>query len=122
MAYLLRLFSLILILTCGRNLAGEIPYPIEGVYHLHNGYQSETLELRDGHFRYWFWTDAGVRRGHLPLEGTYSVNDSTLILNRDDILLEIGGYFTLSRGWTLFGGRKPSNFGLVKERLTGMGS
>ena len=87
MAYLLRLFSLILVLMCGRNLAGEIPHPIEGVYHLHNGYQSETLELRNGHFRYWFWTDAGVRRGHLPLEGTYSVNDSTLILNRDDILL-----------------------------------
>ncbi len=72
---------------CGRNLAGEIPHPIEGVYHLHNGYQSETLELRNGHFRYWFWTDAGARRGHLPLEGTYSVNGSTLILNRDDILL-----------------------------------
>ncbi len=87
MSYLLRLFSLILVLMCGRNLAGEIPHPIEGVYHLHNGYQSETLELRNGHFRYWLWTDAGARRGHLPLEGTYSINGSTLILNRDDILL-----------------------------------
>ncbi len=87
MAYLLRLFSLILVLMCERNLAGETPHAIEGVYHLHNGYQSETLELRNGHFRYWFWTDAGVWGGHLPLEGTYSVIDSTLILNRDDILL-----------------------------------
>ena len=87
MVYILRLFSLLLVLVCGRNLAGEIPHPIEGVYHLHNGYQSETLELRNGRFRYWFWTDVGARRGHLPLEGTYSVTGSTLILDRDDILL-----------------------------------
>src|SRR5882724_10165411 len=87
MAYLLRLFSLILVLMCGRNLAGEIPHPIEGVYHLHNGYQSETLELRDGRFRYWFWTDCSPPRGDLPLEGTYSVNGSALTLNRNDILL-----------------------------------
>src|SRR5262249_42451258 len=31
MAYLLRLFSLILVLMCGRNLTGETPHPIEGV-------------------------------------------------------------------------------------------
>jgi hypothetical protein len=34
----------------------------------------------------------------------------------------IGGYFTVSRGWTLFGGQKRSNFGLVKARLTPMAS
>src|SRR5262245_64929390 len=87
MVYLLRLLPLIPLLICAGNLTGETPHPIEGVYHLHNGYQSETLELRNGHFRYWFWTDAGVRRGHLPVEGTYSVNESTLFLKRDDILL-----------------------------------
>ena len=83
----MRLLPLIPLLICAGNLLGEAPRQIEGVYHLHNGYQYETLELRNGHFRYWFWTDVSGRRGHLPLEGTYSVNDSTLILNRDDIVL-----------------------------------
>jgi len=55
-----RLFSLIAILICGSSLADETPRQIEGVYHLHNGYQSETLELRDGRFRYWFWTDCSL--------------------------------------------------------------
>jgi hypothetical protein len=82
-----RLFSLIAILICGSSLADETPRQIEGVYHLHNGYQSETLELRDGRFRYWFWTDCSPPRGDLPLEGTYSVNGSALTLNRNDILL-----------------------------------
>src|SRR5438093_7967429 len=81
MAYLLRLSSLILVLMCGRNLAGEIPRLIEGVYHLHNGYQSETLELRNGRFRYWFWSDAGGGNGRLPIEGTYSVDGTTVTLN-----------------------------------------
>jgi hypothetical protein len=43
--------------------------------------------LRDGHFRYWFRTDAGAKRGDLPLEGAYSVEGDTLTLHRDDILL-----------------------------------
>jgi hypothetical protein len=82
-----RLFLLTVIVAFGSDVAGETPHPIEGVYHLHNGYQSETLELRDGHFRYWFWTDYGAQSGDLPLEGTYSVAGSTLTLHRDDIHL-----------------------------------
>jgi len=85
--HLLPPFLLFVSIAFRSAVAGDQPHPLEGVYHFHNGYQSETLELRNGHFRYWFWTDAGARGGHLPLEGTYSVNGSTLILNRDDILL-----------------------------------
>jgi hypothetical protein len=66
---------------------GETPRSIEGVYHFHNGYQSETLELRGGHFRYWFKTDYGAQSGDLPLEGAYSIEGSTLTLHRDDIHL-----------------------------------
>jgi len=74
-------------MALGSGIADETPHPIEGVYHFHNGYQSETLELRDGHFRYWFWTDCGGKSANLPLEGAYSVEGSTLTLHRDDIRL-----------------------------------
>ena len=81
------LFSLIVILACGGILADQPPHSVEGVYHFHNGYQSETLELRHGHFRYWFWTDAGAQSRDRPLEGSYSIADTTVTLHRDDILL-----------------------------------
>jgi hypothetical protein len=68
-------------------VADDQSHSLESVYHFHNGYQSETLELRDGHFRYWFWTDAGAKRGDLPLEGEYSIEGDTLTLHSDDILL-----------------------------------
>jgi hypothetical protein len=61
LSHLLWLFLLTVTVAFGGGVAGETPQPIEGVYHLHNGYQSETLELRDGHFRYWFWTDCGAK-------------------------------------------------------------
>jgi hypothetical protein len=85
--HLLPLFLLFLTITFKSGVAGNQPHPLEGVYHFHNGYQSETLELHDGRFRYWFWTDAGRKRGDLPLEGAYSVKGDTLTLHRDDILL-----------------------------------
>jgi hypothetical protein len=82
------LFLLTVTIAFGSSVAGETAHPIEGVYHFHNGYQSETLELRDGHFRYWFWTDAGPAKSRdLPLKGAYSVAGDTLTLHRDDILL-----------------------------------
>ena len=87
LSHLFWLFLLTVTVAFGGGVAGETPHPIDGVYHVHNGYQSETLELRDGHFRYWFWTDCGAKSGDLPLEGRYSVEGSTLTLHRDDILL-----------------------------------
>jgi len=62
-------------------VAAEEPVSIEGVYHLHNGYQSETLELRNGHFRYWFWLDVGGGSRGKPIEGTYSVAGTRVTLN-----------------------------------------
>jgi hypothetical protein len=87
LSHLVRFFSLIVTIAFLSGVAGQTPRPIEGVYHFHNGYQSETLELRDGHFRYWFWTDYGARSGDRPLEGSYSIEGSTLTLHRDDIRL-----------------------------------
>ena len=106
---LFQLFLLTVAVAFGSGLAGETP--IEGVYHLHNGYQSETLELRDGRFRYWFWTDCSPPRGDLPLEGTYSVNGSTLTLNRDDILLGKQRIFHPIKGMDALGGPTRSNAG-----------
>jgi len=76
-----RFFALSLVLVWGDTLADDKPQHIDGVYHLHNGYQSETLELRNGRFRYWFWSDAGGGNGRLPMEGTYSVDGTTVTLN-----------------------------------------
>jgi hypothetical protein len=87
MTHVSHFVALIVVLLWGSSLAGETDHPIEGVYHLHNGYQSETLELRDGHFRYWFWTDYGATSGDRPLEGAYSVEGSTLTLHGDHIHL-----------------------------------
>lgn len=74
-------------ITFGCAVAADTPALPEGVYAFRNGYQSETLELRDGRFRYWFWTDYGADNGDSPFEGTYSVEGSTLTLHRDDIYL-----------------------------------
>jgi hypothetical protein len=92
----LLLFTLAVAFTSG--VASDAPHPLEGVYHFHNGYQSETLELRDGRFRYWFWTDAGAKRRDLPLEGAYSIEGDTLTLHRDDILLGNQGIFQSLKG------------------------
>jgi len=70
---------------------------VEGVYHLHNGYQSETLELRDGHFRYWFWSDAGGGSGSRPIEGTYSV-DGTIVTLDANIRLSNQRVFHIFKG------------------------
>ncbi len=63
------------------------PRGVDGVYHLHNGYQSETLELRGGRFRYWFSTDYGASNGDRPLRGTYALDGSTLTLHGPELHL-----------------------------------
>jgi peptidoglycan/xylan/chitin deacetylase (PgdA/CDA1 family) len=79
LSHLFWLFLLAVTVAFGGGVAGETPHPIDGVYHLHNGYQSETLELRDGHFRYWFWTDCGAKSGDLPLEGRYTIRNNDIV-------------------------------------------
>ena len=47
-----------------------------------SGFQNETLELADGRFRYWFSSDIARAPGPAyPLEGTYSLNETNLVLS-----------------------------------------
>lgn len=46
------------------------------------GYSGETVELKSGKFRYWFYSDVIVKdRPKYPLEGDYRIEGSTLILD-----------------------------------------
>jgi len=102
MRYPAFIVALSVVLTWCNILADEKSVTVEGVYHLHNGYQSETLELRDGHFRYWFWSDIGGGSASRPIEGAYSV-DGTIVslsipLQLSDDAPERGYAFDPSQG------------------------
>jgi len=64
---------------------------IDGVYVLCEevkGFSGETLELKNGKFRYWFYTDyivVGDKQPQYPLKGAYSVEGNTLVLNNKEI-------------------------------------
>lgn len=61
----------------------------EGVYSLCSevaGFSGETLELKDGTFRYWFHSDVGVDgEPTYPLTGAYSISSDRLILDHPGI-------------------------------------
>ena len=60
---------------CGEN--GAAP---EGVYTMCRdvaGFSGETIELKGGKFRYWFYSDAGSPGGPYPLTGTYRIAGNT---------------------------------------------
>jgi len=52
----------------------------EGVYFLDTGFSYTILELKDGHFRYWFSTDVLTSHPKYPVAGNYTVNDATVRL------------------------------------------
>jgi hypothetical protein len=68
------------------------PAPLsEGVYQLCNevsGFSGETLELKGGKFRYWFYSDVVSGSTKYPLSGSYSVWGNTLVLLKPELLLE----------------------------------
>lgn len=48
------------------------------------GYSSETIELKNGKFRYWFRSDVNAENEpDYPLAGTYRMSGNTLILEND---------------------------------------
>jgi len=62
------------------------------------GFQWETLELKEGHFRYWFASDMIVRKPpKYPLEGHYEFKDDQLVLSdgKRYTVREINGSKTL---------------------------
>jgi hypothetical protein len=63
---------------------------VEGVYSLCeevSGYSGEVVELKDGKFRYWFYSDVsgGGEEPKYPLTGDYRIAGDTLTLAHDQI-------------------------------------
>lgn len=66
-------------------LCRQKPVPLsEGVYHLCrevSGFSGETLELKEGQFRHWFYSDVGGGGSKYPTSGTYVIRGNKLILD-----------------------------------------
>lgn len=62
---------------------------VEGVYSMCDevsGYSGEVVELKDGRFRYWFYSDVSTgREPEYPLSGAYRVAGDRLTLEHDRI-------------------------------------
>jgi len=68
---------------------------VDGLYVIPSevrGYQNETLELKHGHFRYWFSSDAVVLDEHgraigsdMPLRGTYRVDGHKVTFSNPEV-------------------------------------
>jgi hypothetical protein len=73
-----------LLLGCGENIA-----PPEGIYTMCRevqGFSGETIELKNGEFRYWFYSDVVTGNGPAyPLKGKYTVSGNTITLKNDKI-------------------------------------
>jgi hypothetical protein len=81
--------SRVLLLGLGLLGCGNDSTPHDGVYTMARdveGYSGETLELRNGRFRYWFYSDvvSGDEPGY-PLTGRYTVTDNILKLDHPKI-------------------------------------
>jgi hypothetical protein len=60
--------------------------PRDGVFFSYTGYMTTVLELKDGHFRYWFESDVkSPKEPPYPLTGEYSVAGSTITLKHDEV-------------------------------------
>lgn len=57
-----------------------------GVFFTYTGYMTTVLELKDGHFRYWFETDSNLpNEPKYPLTGEYSMTGGTITLRHDKV-------------------------------------
>ncbi len=60
--------------------------PQNGVFFTCTGFMTTVLELKDGHFRYWFESDVKMLdEPNYPLTGEYSINGDTLTLKHKQI-------------------------------------
>lgn len=63
----------------------------EGTYFLDMGFSATILELKGGHFRYWFATDTFIKGEHqtqYPVTGYYSLKDATVRLEHKEGRME----------------------------------
>lgn len=69
----------------------DVPPNVDGLYTLCAevaGYTGETLELKNGNFRYWFYSDVhviGKKEIKYPLTGKFKIDGKSLILEHADI-------------------------------------
>lgn len=72
--------------------AGKV---IEGVYFQKNGYQTSILELKAGHFRYWFSSDMKMPGDitRFPHQGAYATNggEVTIVVTNSYLGLSLNG-------------------------------
>lgn len=60
--------------------------PQNGVFFTYTGHMTTVLELKDGHFRYWFESDLKQpKEPQYPLTGEYSVAGSAITLKHDEV-------------------------------------
>jgi len=82
----MKTLSLLLLLSlCSLSLAEGadiLPLkPRDGVFFTYTGYMTTVLELKKGHYRYWFESDLKLpKEPAYPLTGEYSVNGDTITL------------------------------------------
>ena len=96
--------------------------PQNGVFFTYTGYMSTVLELKDGHFRYWFESDAkDSDEPKYPLSGEYSTVGNTITLKHDKIFppqsqwtfRAVNGVITLWRPDALEGYQTGTNLDLL---------
>jgi len=79
-----------LLITVAMLFTGQAPAKLtEGVYSMCEevaGYSGEVVELKDGKFRYWFYSDVVTdHEPQYPLSGNYRISGDTLMLVHDQI-------------------------------------
>ena len=61
----------------------------EGVYYFSTGFSTLILELREGRFRYWFWSDVkGLPEPSYPVTGKYLARGPTVQLLHNEVTLQ----------------------------------
>lgn len=113
--------------------AKEQPKPVSakpqnGVFFTYTGYMTTVLELKDGHFRYWFESDVKLpKEPQYPLTGKYSVSGDTISLKNDQVSQKqwtfrtFDGILTLSRPDAM-DDSKPDKIDLKHLKSYGTGS
>jgi hypothetical protein len=73
----------------------------EGVYFFKNAFSTLILELRDGHYRYWFSSDVSIGdEPAYPLVGRYSVSGAVVELEHKHPVVQGQWTFTKLNGET----------------------
>jgi len=130
----MRALSLVLLLSLcslGRMEGADIlPLkPQDGVFFTYTGYMTTVLELKKGHYRYWFESDLKLpKEPTYPLAGEYSSTEGTITLKGPGIsqptwtFQSLDGTPTLWRPDALNGFQKLSPPDVVRIKKFGGGS